>query len=209
MRFSAGDYAFTFGRKAWLFRWKESLRISSFGSRFTIGSGLSVGNIDRVSGLINAAKSWSSSTWTINWNLSEGKDQSTHKLRSTSSPNSLVGPIGFVSYLHFQLHLVHRCDARDFDIDIWLEISRIVFVSNECLHFVSKKLDILERGTKINVNSELFPHGIRSRHVLNPHCIEYDVWYLGQLVGVDVLKDCKKKRDVLDNQLIIADINSV
>lgn len=104
-----------------------------------------------------------------------------------------------MSNLHFQFHFIHRCDTGDFDIDIWLKVPRVLFVSNECLHFVPEKLDILESSTKINIDGKLFPHSIRPRNVLNPHGIKHNVWYLCQLMGVDVLEDCKKKRDVFDD----------
>ena len=96
-----------------------------------------------------------------------------------------------MSDLHLQFHFVHRCDACDFDIDIWLKVSRVLFVGNKCLHFVPEKLDILEGSTKINIDRKLFPHSIRPGNVLNPHGIEHNVRYLCQFVGSDVLKDCK------------------
>ena len=70
-------------------------------------------------------------------------------------------------------------------------------------------MDILERSTKINVDGKLLPHSIRSCHVLDPHRIEYNVRYLGQLVSVDVFEDCKKQRDMFDDQLIIANVDSI
>ncbi len=97
-----------------------------------------------------------------------------------------------MSDLHFQLHLVHRCNTSDFNVDIRLEVSRILLVSNECLHFVPEKLDILEGGTKINIDGQLFPHSIRPRNILDPHGIEHNVWYLCQLMGIDVLEHCEK-----------------
>lgn len=83
-----------------------------------------------------------------------------------------------MSDLNFQLHLVHRCNTGYFDIDIWLEVSRVLLVGNKCLHFVPKKLNIFEGSTKIDIDRKLFPHSIRSRNVLDPHGVEHDVWDL-------------------------------
>ena len=83
-----------------------------------------------------------------------------------------------MSNFNFQLHLVHRCNTGDFNIDIWLEVSRVLFVSDEGLHLVPEKLNILEGSTKINVDRKLFTHSIGSRNVLDPHGIEHDVWDL-------------------------------
>ena len=104
-----------------------------------------------------------------------------------------------MSNLHFQLHLIHGCNTDNFDVDIWLEISRVLLVSNESLQFVSKKLNILEGGSKINVNRELLPHGIRSRNILDPHRVEHNVRYLSQLVGVNMLENSIKQGDVFDD----------
>lgn len=104
-----------------------------------------------------------------------------------------------MSNLHFQLHLIHGCNTDNFDVDIWLEVSRVLLVRNECLHFVPEKLDILEGSSKINVNRELFPHGIRSRNILDPHRVKHNVWYLSQLVGVNMLEDCIQQGDVFDD----------
>ena len=76
-----------------------------------------------------------------------------------------------MSDLDLQLHLVHRCDTGDFDINVRLKIPRIFFIGNEGLHFIPEKLDVLERGTKIDIDRKLFSHSIRPRNVLNPHGI--------------------------------------
>lgn len=104
-----------------------------------------------------------------------------------------------MSDLNLQLHLVHRCNTGDLDIDVRLEVSRVLLVGDERLHFIPEKLDILDGGTKIDINRELFPHSIRPRDVLDPHTIEHNIWYLCQFVGIDVLKYCKKERDVFND----------
>lgn len=96
-----------------------------------------------------------------------------------------------MSDLHFQLHFIHRCDTGNFDINIWLKVSRILLVSNECLHFIPEELHVLESGTKIDVDRKLFPHRLGPGNVLYPHAIEHYIGYLCQFVGVDVLKYCK------------------
>ena len=114
-----------------------------------------------------------------------------------------------MSDLNFQFHFVHRCDTGDFDIDVRLKIPRIFFIGNEGLHFIPEKLDVLKGGTKINIDRKLFSHSIRPRNVLDPHGIEYDIRYLCQFVGIDVLKYCKQQRDLFDNQLIITNVDPV
>lgn len=104
-----------------------------------------------------------------------------------------------MSDLYFQLHFIHRCDTGNFDIDIWLEVSRVLLVGNECLHFIPEKLHILNRRAKVDIDRKLFTHSLRPRNVLNPHGIEHDVGYLCQFVGVNVLKNCKEQRDVFDD----------
>lgn len=54
---SAGGNAcwFALSRGVKLLGRKESLRVSSLRSRFTIGSGLHIGDTDRVGGLVDAA----------------------------------------------------------------------------------------------------------------------------------------------------------
>lgn len=104
-----------------------------------------------------------------------------------------------MSDLNSQLHLVHRCDTGNFDIDVRLEVSRILLIGNESLHFIPEQLNILEGGTKIDIDRKLFPHSIRPRNILYPHGIQHDVWYLCQFVVIDMFEYCKQQRDLFDD----------
>jgi len=49
-----------------------------------------------------------------------------------------------VSDLDSELQLVHFCNAGDLEINVRLEVSRVLFVADKCLHFILEKLNVFE-----------------------------------------------------------------
>ena len=107
---------------------------------------------DRVCRLIRTAESGTTSSRCVDGHLSQSKHQSTHKLRSSCSSHSLVGPIRFMSDLNFQLKFVHLCKPRYLHIHVWLEIPGVIFVIDERLHLVLEKLNVLKRCVETDIN---------------------------------------------------------
>ena len=80
-----------------------------------------------------------------------------------------------------------------------LEITGVFLVKYEFLHFVSQKLNVLERGIKVDVDRQLLSHRFGPGNVVDPHAVEHNVGDLCRLVAIDTLKDSEKERNVFNH----------
>ena len=114
-----------------------------------------------------------------------------------------------MSNLDLQFHLVHLSNSSNLNVDVRLEVSRIILIANESLHLVPEELDVFQSCPKINVDQQLLSHRFRSGDVLNPHVVENNVRYLSLLVILDIFEDRKKQGDMFHDELVIPNIDSV
>lgn len=108
-----------------------------------------------------------------------------------------------------QFQFVHLRDTGNFNINVGLEVSAVLFVGNERLHLISKKLNVLQSRCKIDEYLQPLPHSFRSRDILYPLGVEHNVRNLSSLMSSYVLENSVQEGDVLDHELTIADIYSV
>ncbi len=131
---------------------EQALLLFSLGECISGSSRLGIRDSNGVGRLIGTSECSTTSTRRINGYLSKGEDERTHEFRPPSSSHCFVRPIRFMSDLDLQLHLIHLGNTSDLDVDVWLEVSRIFLVLDECLHFVPEQLDILKCCAEVDVD---------------------------------------------------------
>jgi hypothetical protein len=102
-----------------------------------------------------------------------------------------------------KFHLVHFGDAEDFDVNVWLEVARILWVNDKACHFVLQSLDICDASFKVAEDGNLFAHSFAAGDVLNPETVENNVWDLDNFPVLDTLEDGEEKGDVFDGELVV------
>jgi hypothetical protein len=108
-----------------------------------------------------------------------------------------------------QLKLVHFSNANDLNFEFRVEVTVVQRIVNKVEHLLFESVDVLKGRIKGDENGNLFPHGFTASDVLHPQVVQDNVGSLNNLAIGYALEDGVQQRNVLDGELIGADIDAV
>lgn len=106
-----------------------------------------------------------------------------------------------------KIKLVEFIDAREFDVDVGLEIAGVVFYKD--VELLAEFLDVFEGGVEVDRDEELLLHEFRARDVFDRFGVEDVVGDLRGFLGFDAAENGVEEGYVLDGVALVFDVDAV
>lgn len=177
--------------------------------RLTSCNSLTIGNRDGIAWVGGIAERCARATRRLDGDTSCGGQEFAHELVAAMGAEVLVGPVGFVADFDAEFQALHIAEADEFDVEVGLEVSAVVVGGDEFLHLGAEGEDVFHLGGGGDVDMETLLHLSATANVLDPEVVSDVVWDLNDAIVVDSLEDGVHQANVLDDQLLVVDGDSV
>jgi hypothetical protein len=142
---------------------------------FTALNGPIIGDRDGVRWIARRAKSLTTTARTKDGDLLESESKGAHELGAAGCSDAIVVPVRLVLDGDRQGELVEVADTGDTNVEVGLEVARVIRMADEFLHLQAKELDIFERRIVGDVQVDALKHSLATGDVVDPKIVQDNV----------------------------------